>query len=143
MKSLKKAKIAKNDEFYTRYEDIEEEVQHYRNHFSGKTVYCNCDDPAFSKFWSFFCNHLYDYGLKRLICTYYHPEKSVLRWDYDGTTVTTTELMGDGDFRSEESLEILKEADIVVTNPPFSLFSSDVTSPSAFFPSLRNCLTCL
>ncbi|PZP64732.1 MAG: hypothetical protein DI592_25105, partial [Stenotrophomonas maltophilia] len=101
--NLTAAKRAKNDEFYTRIEDIQNEIQHYASHFEGKTVFCNCDDPIWSNFWVFFC----------------HDEKR----DAAGKPeVLTYDLQGDGDFRSPECVALLKDADIVCTNPPFSLF---------------------
>ena len=125
--NLISAKAAKKDEFYTRYEDIEEELKHYPDAFRGKTVYCNCDDYRKSNFVKFFLDHFEEYGLKRLIATCYveqslfSTEKPVYL-DYDGVTKKTGELKGDGDFRSMECRKYLAECDIVVTNPPFSLF---------------------
>ena len=140
--TLKSAKKNKNDEFYTQLCDIEKELSHYKEHFYGKTVLCNCDDPRVSNFFRFFALKFKDWGLKRLITTCYKNqdvdlfsqndcEKAV--WlDYYGnpndetstdfSTVEVKELKGDGDFRSKECIELLKQADIVVTNPPFSLF---------------------
>jgi hypothetical protein len=165
-KNLSSAKRAKNDEFYTQYEDINKEVQAYLeydpNVFRGKTVYCNCDDPYTSNFFKFFAlgfNHL---GLKRLIAASYDPSpiagtqlpfeeiagmqgSDKKAYVFDTTTMPDlnkdgavslddTELLmktvkevvhplkGNGDFRSSECIELLKQADIVVTNPPFSLF---------------------
>lgn len=140
--TLKSAKKNKNDEFYTQLCDIEKELSHYKEHFYGKTVLCNCDDPRVSNFFRFFALKFKDWGLKRLITTCYKnqdvdlfsqntSEKAV--WlDYYGnpndntstdfSTVEVKELKGDGDFRSKECIELLKQADIVVTNPPFSLF---------------------
>lgn len=140
--TLKSAKKNKNDEFYTQLCDIEKELSHYKEHFYGKTVLCNCDDPRVSNFFRFFALKFMDWGLKRLITTCYKNqdvdlfsqndcEKAV--WlDYYGnpndntstdfSTVEVKELKGDGDFRSKECIELLKQADIVVTNPPFSLF---------------------
>lgn len=141
-KILHEAKKNKNDEFYTQLSDIEKELTHYKEHFKGKTVLCNCDDPRVSNFFKFFALKFDDFGLKRLITTCYKNqdvdlfsqnecEKAV--WiDYDGnpndptntdfSTIQVKELKGDGDFRSKECIELLKQADIVVTNPPFSLF---------------------
>lgn len=134
------ARTAKKDEFYTQLEDIEAEVRHYEAHFSGQTVYLNCDDPRVSNFFRYFAQHFERLGLKRLIATCYKstdPQRPTRNdsgqavWvDYRGETDgDATEaggdvklLQGDGDFRSSESIELLKQADIVVTNPPFSLF---------------------
>lgn len=127
--SLHDAKKAKNDEFYTQLEDIELEMSHYRQHFVGKTIFCNCDDPTWSNFWRYFHVNFADLGLKRLISTHYdHNGNPSYKMEYTGgndldiNAGTVTSLEGDGDFRSPECVELLKEADIVVTNPPFSLF---------------------
>ena len=125
--NLSKARKEKNDEFYTQYSDIEKELVHYVDHFSGKVVYLNCDDPEWSEFWRFFNDKFDEYGLAGLICTHYTGilkpgEKSyALERGADGRTVRT-ELEGDGDFRSAECVELLKRSDIVVGNAPFSLF---------------------
>ena len=125
--NLHAAKVAKNDEFYTRFEDINFEinlVEHgYRPFFKDKIVYCNCDDPEESNFWKFFKARFNGLKLKKLISTHYDQEgKSSYKLEYDGERVTKSELDGNGDFRSTECVELLKESDIVVTNPPFSLF---------------------
>ena len=130
--NLSNAKRAKNDEFYTQLSDIENELKHYKNHFAGKVVYCNCDDARESNFFRFFQKKFNDYGLKKLITTSYNENGhgSVLVYEgdtngngkLDDTEIKVSELKGNGDFRSEECIELLKEADIVVTNPPFSLF---------------------
>ena len=140
--NLNKARTAKNDEFYTQLTDIENELRHYRKHFRGKVVYCNCDDPRVSNFFRFFSLKFEQLGLKRLVTTCYKSQRSDLfsrhdseqaicleyTGDKDGNRVPDPEeigaypLKGDGDFRSAECIELLKEADIVVTNPPFSLF---------------------
>ena len=130
--SLSNAKRAKNDEFYTQLSDIENELKHYKNHFAGKVVYCNCDDARKSNFFRFFQKKFNDYGLKKLITTSYNENGhgSVLVYEgdtngngkLDDSEIKVSELKGNGDFRSEECIELLKEADIVVTNPPFSLF---------------------
>lgn len=128
------AKKVKNDEFYTRYEDIEAEVMKYRKQFKDKIVYLPCDDPAEKKseFWSFFVNNFDSFGLKKLIATHYNEEgKAYKIWIDSDTTndgfiddadAMQEDLKGNGDFRSPECLEIMKECDIVCTNPPFSLF---------------------
>lgn len=156
------AKVAKKDEFYTQRTDIENELRHYKEHFEGKVVFCNCDDPYESEFFKFFALKFNDFKLKKLIATCYvsspvaHQELPLFHWMEGGAAgkkpykVEITEvsdytgdgcvdladvewliknkknvlsvLEGDGDFRSEECIELLKEADIVVTNPPFSLF---------------------
>lgn len=164
-KALSNANRAKKDEFYTQLSDIENELRHYRQHFRGKTILCNCDDPYESNFFKYFAMNFNFFGLKKLICTCYASspvvytqmsffgEEEVVgtsddnRKPYkieitevkdlngDGAVdLTDVELLlqsvdgkpellnGDGDFRSDECIELLKEADIVVTNPPFSLF---------------------
>ena len=141
-KNLNKAKEAKKDEFYTQLEDINNELRHYREHFRGKIVLCNCDDPRVSNFFTYFAYNFEFLGLKKLITTCYKNQnidlfsqnKSeqavylVYEGDKNGDHIPNAEeigvrpLKGDGDFRSKECIELLKEADIVVTNPPFSLF---------------------
>ena len=132
--NLHAAKKEKNDEFYTRYEDIEAEVMKYRKQFKNKIVYLPCDDPAEKKseFWSFFVNNFDAFSLKKLIATHYDENgKAYKIWIDEDTTgdgyiddtdAKQEDLEGNGDFRSPECVEILKECDIVVTNPPFSLF---------------------
>ena len=158
--NLRNAKTNKNDEFYTQYEDIQKELNHYEQHFKGKTVLCNCDDPFESNFCKFFLRNFNYLGLKRLICTSYNSSpfagtqislfdliegnteqghgyvldvssvpmkngRGVSDDDIDKllrSKKVVRELKGNGDFRSEECIEYLKEADVVVTNPPFSLF---------------------
>lgn len=132
--NLVKAKKVKNDEFYTRYEDIEAEVMKYKKAFKGKVVYLPCDDPAEKKseFWSFFVNNFEAFGLKKLIATHYDESgKAYKIWiDNDASCndciddgdALQEDLEGNGDFRSPECIDILKECDIVCTNPPFSLF---------------------
>lgn len=139
---LGKAKKEKKDEFYTRLEDIERELRHYEHHFKDKTVLCNCDDPRVSNFFHYFSYRFEALGLKRLITTCYKNQERDLFsqndseraiWleytgDKNGNRIPDPEEIGiryfngDGDFRSEECIELLKQADIVVTNPPFSLF---------------------
>lgn len=167
--NLNAAGKAKRDEFYTQLTDIEKELRHYRKHFKGKTVFCNCDDPFESNFFKYFVLNFNRLGLKKLIATCYvtspimgqqlslfdvvggdgdkkgKPYKAVVTKVYDTTgdggvdmfdvaelfkshENELTELYGDGDFRSEECLALLDEADIVVTNPPFSLFREYVAT---------------
>lgn len=141
-KNLNKAKEAKKDEFYTQLEDINNELRHYREHFRGKTVLCNCDDPRVSNFFIYFANNFHKLGLKKLIATCYKSQdidlfsqnasEQAVYMVYEGQfgdnglpdpqSIDVKPLKGDGDFRSPECVEFLKEADIVVTNPPFSLF---------------------
>lgn len=127
-KNLRKAKNDKNDEFYTRLEDISEELHHYKDHFKDKVVFCNCDDPVESKFWFYFHKRFNSLGLKKLISTHYNKGEKSYKLEYTGGNDDNiyagikTDLEGDGDFRSEECIELLEESDIVVSNPPFSLF---------------------
>jgi hypothetical protein len=141
-KNLHSAKSGKNDEFYTQLDDIEKELKHYRDHFKGKVVLCNCDDPRMSNFFKYFSLNFEFLGLKKLIATCYKSqdrdlfsikdsEKAIYQI-YNGAKegermpnpedIGVFEFTGDGDFRSPECIELLKQADIVVTNPPFSLF---------------------
>lgn len=129
--NLNAAKKAKNDEFYTMYEDIENELQHYPGAFQGKVVYCNCDNPEWSNFWRYFHENFAALGLKKLVSTHYekdverngHPYKMEYEGgnDADITAGVKTPLEGNGDFASDECIEILRQADIVVTNPPFNI----------------------
>lgn len=130
--NLHKAKKAKNDEFYTLLTDIEKEMKFYRNHFKGKTIFCNCDDARESNFFKFFSLNFEFLGLKKLITTGFKEDGKGVVFIYEGDKngnrkvdddeIQVSELNGDGDFRSDEVIEFLKESDIVVTNPPFSLF---------------------
>lgn len=137
--SLHKAKKVKNDEFYTRYKDIAEEMGHYREHFRDKVIYCNCDDPTQSNFWRYFHNNFASLGLKKLIATHFQkdsePSYALIYEggdDFNMETGNIETIYGDdeytaGDFRSEDSINYLKEADIVITNPPFSLFKEYIS----------------
>ncbi|TAF97723.1 MAG: adenosine deaminase [Cytophagia bacterium] len=136
------AKFSKKDEFYTQLSDIERELIHYKEHFKNKVVYCNCDDPRNSNFFNYFAYNFESLGLKRLLTTCYknqekdlfiqrESEKAVFleyTGDKNGNNIPDAEeigikpLKGDGDFRGQESIGLLKQSDIVVTNPPFSLF---------------------
>lgn len=120
--NLSKARKEKKDEFYTQYEDIEKELSHYTELFYGKTVLCNCDDPEWSNFWKYFKDNFNLLKLKKLISTHYEQDKPTYVLEMTQTGVFRRELQGNGDFRSKECLSILNEADIVCTNPPFSLF---------------------
>lgn len=119
---LHKAKKTKNDEFYTQLCDIESELQHYKKHFKGKIVYCNCDDWEESNFVKYFKDNFKKLGIKKLTSTCYIENGQGKFFEYNGIDIKTHLLKTDGDFRSNESIAILKEADVVVTNPPFSLF---------------------
>lgn len=141
-RSLRAAAASKQDEFYTQLSDIEKELRHYTKHFKNKTVLCNCDDPKVSNFFHYFSHNFEKLKLKKLITTCYknceadlfskHTEERGIYLEYDGNKnnnhvpdpdeIGIHKLNGDGDFRSEECVALLKQADIVVTNPPFSLF---------------------
>jgi hypothetical protein len=134
--NLHKANLAKKDEFYTQLADIENELKNYKDQFRGKVIFCNCDDPKESNFVKYFSRNFEYLGLKKLIATHYKDanlftQESPYKLEYTGDkngnrmpdpSEFMTEMIGTGDFRSEECIELLKEADIVVTNPPFSLF---------------------
>ena len=140
--NLHKAKDSKKDEFYTQLSDIENELKHYKDHFKDKIVYCNCDDPRVSNFFQYFSYNFEALGLKKLITTCYknqdaelfsqNESEQAIYLEYEGdkngnqvpdiSEIGIRSLSGDGDFRSAECIELLKQADIVVTNPPFSLF---------------------
>ena len=140
--NLRKAAASKQDEFYTQLSDIEKELRHYTKHFKGKVVYCNCDDPWVSNFFHYFSYNFKKLGLKKLITTCYKSQKrdlfsrndseQAIYLEYNGDNhegsvpdpknIGIKHLEGDGDFRSTESVDLLRQADIVVTNPPFSLF---------------------
>ena len=141
-KNFHSAKDNKQDEFYTQLSDIERELKYYKQHFKDKVVYCNCDDPRVSNFFHYFSYNFEKLGLKKLITTCYKNQErdlfsknnseSAIYLEYTGDKngnfvpdpeeIGIKHLKGDGDFRSKESIDLLKQADIVVTNPPFSLF---------------------
>ena len=141
-KNLHKAKTGKNDEFYTQLSDIEKEMRHYKKHFKDKVILCNCDDPRVSNFFHYFSYNFEQLGLKKLIATCYknqnmdlfseNKSEQAIYLEYTGDKngdnipnpdeIGIKHLKGDGDFRSKECIELLKQADIIVTNPPFSLF---------------------
>lgn len=126
--NLHKAKDAKNDEFYTQLTDVAKELMHYKAYFKDKIVFCNCDDPTWSAFWKYFHLNFAELGLKKLISTHYDREEATYKMEYTGgndndiEVGVKTPLEGNGDFRNQECLDLLDECDIVVTNPPFSLF---------------------
>ena len=125
--SLNSAKREKNDEFYTQKKDIEKELIHYHHHLKDKIVYCNCDDYRKSKFVEYFMENFDKIGLKKLISTGFSKDGQGTYSEYDGTVFKTGLLKGNGDALGEECTEILKQADIVVTNCPFSLFRKYVS----------------
>ena len=130
--NLSAAKKAKNDEFYTLISDIENEVMRYKDQFKGKVVFCNCDDPEKSNFWKFFELNFDNFGLKKLMSTHFDDTNQSYKLEITGDIsgdgkvtekdIIKTPLTQNGDFRSPECIALLQEADIVVTNPPFSLF---------------------
>lgn len=140
--NLRAAQRAKKDEFYTQLTDIENELRHYKSHFRDKVVYCNCDDPRVSNFFQYFSLKFEHLGLKKLVTACYknqemdlfsrHDCEKAVYLEYDGDQdgnrradpreIEVKHLKGDGDFRNLECIELLKQADIVCTNPPFSLF---------------------
>lgn len=122
--NLNRAKSVKNDEFYTCYDEVEKEVAFYTDHFKNKVVYCNCDDPMHSQIFKFFCDKFDELGLKEVIATGYRINggQAIFASYIGGSNFESKPLFGDGDFRSTEAKNLLKHADIVVTNPPFSLF---------------------
>ena len=125
--NLHKAKNAKNDEFYTQLTDVSKELMHYKHHFRDKIVFCNCDDPTWSAFWKYFHLNFETLGLKKLVSTHYDKTKPTYKMEYTGGNDNDIEigvktpLEGNGDFRNQECLDLLDKADIVVTNPPFSI----------------------
>ena len=124
--SLKTAQAVKNDEFYTQISDIEQEIGNYYNHFKDKIIYMPCDNPEWSNFWHVLKEQYIYLHYKKIIATFYNGvvdvDKQPYKLEYDGVNETKTFLEGNGDFRSEECTNILQESDIVITNPPFSLF---------------------
>lgn len=122
-KNLLNAQKNKNDEFYTYYEDIEKELTNYKQFLENKTVYLPCDNPAESNFYKFFKNNFKNLKLKKILCTYYRADGSnSYLTTYDGKCETVEELDNCGDFLDVKNLKYYKEADVVITNPPFSLF---------------------
>ena len=131
---MRKAAATKNDEFYTCYDTISNEVEHYRDQFKGKVIYCNCDDPTWSNFWKYFHSNFASLGLKKLIATHYAKDSQTSYAmiyeggnDFDMDAGKIIEIASDdnypaGDFRSKACLKLLNESSIVCTNPPFSLF---------------------
>ena len=139
-KLLQKAKKSKSDEFYTQLCDIESELKHYKKHFNNKVIFCNCDDPRISNFYKYFSDNFEELGVNKLLTSCYREkagdlfkeasDESGFSFEYRNTNEEKGKLSspdilhfkGDGDFRSSESIDLLKKSDIVVTNPPFSLF---------------------
>jgi hypothetical protein len=121
--ALNRAQRTRYDEYYTRRIEIEEELCHYWEQLEGKIVYCNCDRPGHSEFYSYFADNFYALKLKKLIATYYEPgTKPAYATILTEEGMHVYELDGNGDFRSDECVQFLQEADVIITNPPFSLF---------------------
>jgi len=121
--NLNEARKVKKDEFYTQLKDIEKELKYYHPHFKNKIIYCNCDDPEHSNFVNYFIENFKKLELKKLIVSCYNNNgKGIYLEYYEEQTLNNKELNDDGDFRSEECIMLLKQADVIVTNPPFSLF---------------------
>ena len=151
-RNLTQAKLNKKDEFYTQLSDIERELRHYKKHFQNKIVYCNCDDPRLSNFFHYFSYNFEKLKLKKLIATSYKSQDrdlfskndsdKAIHLEYDGDKnnnnipdieeIGIKTFNGDGDFRSDESIDLLKKSDIIVTNPPFSLFREYVDQLISF-----------
>ena len=135
--NLHNAKRAKKDEFYTQFVDVEKELKHYKDFFKGKKVLCNCNDDKWSAFFKCFSVNFEHLGLKQLVCVSYnkngHGKKYTYNGDLNGNRmvddweVNVTELNGNGSYSSDECVELLKDCDVVVTNPPFSLFRDFVS----------------
>ena len=122
-KNLAAAKRIKNDEFYTRLEDIEKELTNYKEYFKDKIIYCNCDDVEYSNFYKYFKDNFNELGIKKIIATNLSLNKTAYKTEFNNNSKEIrTQLCGNVDFRSEECIELLKSADLVITNPPFSLF---------------------
>lgn len=122
-KNLAAAKRIKNDEFYTRLEDIEKELTNYKEYFKDKIIYCNCDDVEYSNFYKYFKDNFDELRIRKIIATNLSLNKTAYKTEFDNNSKEVrTQLRGNGDFRSEECVELLKSADLVITNPPFSLF---------------------
>ena len=130
--NLARAKTAKNDEFYTRFDDINAEVIRYRKFFKGKSVFCNCNDGLDSQFFNFFLKNFDAFQLVRLVAIKYNENGHGVKYEVsddinkdgfiDEEDIVTTNLLGDGGFGTDESITELEKCDIVCTNPPFSVF---------------------
>ena len=121
-KNLQSARKNKNDEFYTQYEDIAKELPYYKEQLAEKIIYCNCDNPKYSNFYKYLKDNFVEYGIKSVIATYFNANKYTYKTVFDGNTEIVEPLNSYGDFRSPICINILQQADIVITNPPFSLF---------------------
>lgn len=121
--NLLTAKNKKNDEFYTRLEDIQKELDNYKEYFKDKIIYCNCDDIYLSNFYKYFKDNFNKLGIKKIIATNLSLNNIAYKTEFDNNSKEVrTQLRGNGDFRSEECVKLLQESDIIITNPPFSLF---------------------
>lgn len=120
--NLNIAKQKKDDEFYTRLEDIEKALNPHADLFKDQIIYCNCDDYLKSQFVHYFEVNFQRFGLKKLIATHYSEDGVSMKYVKTRSGVAVERLKGNGDFRNEENIELLKNCDLVITNPPFSLF---------------------
>ena len=126
-RNLKIAQKAKKDEFYTQYSDIAKELPYYKEQLANKIIYCNCDNPKYSNFYKYLKDNFHEYKLKKLITTYFNPDKYTYKTTFDGQDEIVEPLEGHGDFRSPTCIDILQKSDVVITNPPFSLFRDFVS----------------
>lgn len=130
-KNLTKAKAEINNEYYTRYDDIENELNYYKDQLNNKIIYCNCDNPDWSNFYKYLKDNFNNLNLKLLVSTYYSETETVYKTTFNGTLETREILLGNGDFASPECIDILNDCDIVITNPPFSLIRN-------FYQKIKN-----
>jgi hypothetical protein len=121
-KNLALARIEKNDEFYTGLTDIENELCYYINYFNKATIFMNCDDPKESKFWKYFTDNFNVYNIKRLMSTHFEKLIPSYKLEFNGDKIIQSNIKGNGDFRNKECIDLLQQSDIIITNPPFSLF---------------------
>ena len=120
--NLHAAKSAKNDEFYTQLSDVEKEMNYYKDFFRGKKVLCNCNDDTWSSFFKYFSTNFENLELAKLTCVSYNEKAHGVKYVFDNQNISIRELKGHGDFRDDECRSLIDDADVVVTNPPFSLF---------------------
>ena len=130
--NLHAAKSAKNDEFYTQLRDVEKEMNYYKDFFRGKKVLCNCNDDNWSSFFKYFSTNFENLELAKLTCVSYNEVAHGVKYVFDNQNISITELKGHGDFRDEECRALLDESDVVVTNPPFSLFRQFIVLMTEF-----------
>ena len=121
VKKLNNAKKNKNDEFYTLLTDIEKEMKNYVRFLKGKVIYCNCNDYKCSQFYNYFKINFQEIGIEKLISTCFDKEKGTIA-EFDEKNEKVRTLNGNGDFRNLKNISILEKVDVIITNPPFSLF---------------------